>query len=58
VIEDILMVYFSWTLGKHYLAILMVIAAIESRWFIGVWNQIADKLKTQLYDKLQEEVSK
>jgi hypothetical protein len=58
VIEDILMVYFSWTLGKHYLAILMVIVAIESRWFIGVWNQIADKLKTRFYKELQEEIGK
>jgi hypothetical protein len=55
VIEDILMVYFSWVLDKHYLAILTVITVVESRWFIGAWNQIADKLKIRFYDNLQKE---
>jgi hypothetical protein len=57
IIEDIFMVYFSWVLDKHYLAILMVIIAVESRWFIGVWNQIADKLKIRFYDILQKEAA-
>jgi hypothetical protein len=57
-IEDILIVYFSWALGKHYLAILAVIITIESRWLYGVWNQLADKLKVRFYDDLQKEVAK
>jgi hypothetical protein len=58
IIEDIFIVYFSWALGKHYLAILAVIVAIESRWFCGIWNQLADKLKVRFYDDLQKEVAK
>jgi hypothetical protein len=58
VIEDIILVYFSWVLGKHYLSILLVVLVIESRWFYGVWNQLADKLKIQFYDDLQKELAK
>jgi hypothetical protein len=58
VIEDILIIYLSWALGKHYLAILAVIITIESRWFYGIWNQLADKMKIRFYDDLQKEVAK
>jgi hypothetical protein len=57
-IEDILMVYFSWMLDKHYLAILVVITIVESRWFLSVLSQIADKLKTRFYNNLQKEAGK
>jgi hypothetical protein len=58
IIEDILLVYFSWTLDKHYLAILIIISAMESRWFLSVWNQLADRLKVKFYDDLQKEETK
>jgi hypothetical protein len=57
-IEDILIVYFSWTLDKHYLAILAVIVTIESMWFYGVWNQLADRLKIRFYEDLQKSEGK
>jgi hypothetical protein len=57
IIEDILIVYFSWTLGRHYLAILAVIANIESRWFLIEWSKIVDKLKNRFYSDLQKEVA-
>jgi hypothetical protein len=57
IIEDILLIYFSWVLEKYYLSILMAITAIESRWLLGVYNQIADTMKVRFYDDLQKEVA-
>jgi hypothetical protein len=57
VLEDVLMVYFSWVLGKRYLAILMVLMAVESRWFYGVWNQLIDKMEVRFYADLKKETS-
>jgi hypothetical protein len=58
IIEDIFMAYFSWVLGKHYLAVLVILIAIEAKWIYGVWNSLVDKLKNRFYDDLQKEVAK